>query len=185
MSDTSELRDRIASLFRQPSGHERLGDQTPGEIADAVLAVLPAPVPAELCGSLSQPTYSGEIMRCVLPLGHPRQCQSTTEYPWVSWPSPSAEADLLVTAAHRLALSEALGLGTGAPWDAIRDRAAELRRLADEAQQPTPATTEPVYCGLCLYGSDVGVPGYDDKGPAYINPACPDHSRAATEETSR
>ncbi|MFD7465080.1 hypothetical protein [Streptomyces tendae] len=27
---------------------------------------------------------------------------------------------------HRLALSEALGLGTGAPWDAIRDRAAEL-----------------------------------------------------------
>lgn len=134
MSDTTELRDRIASLFRQPPGRERLGDQTPGEIADAVLAALPAPVLAEPCGSLSQPTYSGEIMRCVLPLGHPRQCQSTTEYPWVSWPSPSAEADLLITAAHRLALSEALGLGTGAPWDAIRDRAAELRRLADEAQ---------------------------------------------------
>jgi DNA-directed RNA polymerase subunit RPC12/RpoP len=28
--------------------------------------------------------------------------------------------------AHRLALSEALGLGTGAPWDAIHDRATEL-----------------------------------------------------------
>ena len=28
--------------------------------------------------------------------------------------------------AHRLALSTALGLGTGAPWDAIRDRAQEL-----------------------------------------------------------
>lgn len=42
MSDTTELRDRIAALFRQPPGHERLGDQTPGEIADAVLAVLPA-----------------------------------------------------------------------------------------------------------------------------------------------
>lgn len=27
---------------------------------------------------------------------------------------------------HRLALSEALGLGTGAPWDAIEERAAEL-----------------------------------------------------------
>jgi len=27
---------------------------------------------------------------------------------------------------HRLALSEALGLGTGAPWDAIHDRATEL-----------------------------------------------------------
>ncbi|MFB7736224.1 hypothetical protein ACFC08_17925 [Streptomyces sp. NPDC056112] len=36
---------------------------------------------------------------------------------------------------HRLALSLALGLGTGAPWDAIRDRADELRRMADEAQQ--------------------------------------------------
>ena len=27
---------------------------------------------------------------------------------------------------HRLALSQALGLGTGAPWDAVRERAAEL-----------------------------------------------------------
>lgn len=35
---------------------------------------------------------------------------------------------------------------------------------------------EPIYCGVCLYGSDVGVPGYDDKGPAYINPACADHN---------
>ncbi|WP_327335907.1 hypothetical protein OG384_04535 [Streptomyces sp. NBC_01324] len=35
---------------------------------------------------------------------------------------------------YRLALSEALGLGTGAPWDAIRDRAAELHRAA---AQPT------------------------------------------------
>jgi hypothetical protein len=34
--------------------------------------------------------------------------------------------------AHRLALSTALGLGTGAPWDAIRERAAEL------AGQPAP-----------------------------------------------
>jgi hypothetical protein len=34
---------------------------------------------------------------------------------------------------HRLALSEALGLGTGAPWDAIRDRADQLRRAVDEA----------------------------------------------------
>ena len=38
------LRDRIAALFRHPPGEERLGDATPGEIADAVLAVLPAPV---------------------------------------------------------------------------------------------------------------------------------------------
>ncbi|MEV6313388.1 hypothetical protein AB0M10_32965 [Streptomyces sp. NPDC051840] len=38
-----QLRERIAALFRQPPGGERLGDATPGEIADAVLALLPAP----------------------------------------------------------------------------------------------------------------------------------------------
>lgn len=32
--------------------------------------------------------------------------------------------------AHRLALSDALGLGTGAPWDAIRERAAELHNAS-------------------------------------------------------
>lgn len=41
-SDRAALRDRIAALFRCPPGVERLGDATPGEIADAVLAVLPA-----------------------------------------------------------------------------------------------------------------------------------------------
>ncbi|MCI3246479.1 hypothetical protein, partial [Streptomyces spinosisporus] len=35
---------------------------------------------------------------------------------------------------HRLALSESLDLGTGAPWDAIHERVQELRRLAAEAQ---------------------------------------------------
>ncbi|GGZ84119.1 hypothetical protein [Streptomyces rubiginosohelvolus] len=103
-------------------------------VARQLLGTNAAEPESEPCGSLSQPTYSGEIMRCVLPVGHPRQCQSTTEYPWVSWPSPTAQADLLVTEMHRLALSEALGLGTGAPWDAIRDRAAEL-----VAAPPAPA----------------------------------------------
>lgn len=41
---------------------------------------------------------------------------------------------------------------------------------------------EPIYCGLCLYGSDLGVPGYDDKGPAYTNPTCPDHSPGTDKE---
>nr|WP_015060940.1 hypothetical protein [Streptomyces sp. W75]AFH75126.1 hypothetical protein pCQ4.1 [Streptomyces sp. W75] len=36
--------------------------------------------------------------------------------------------------------------------------------------------SEPIYCGRCLYGSDIGVPGYDDKGPAYTNPECPYHN---------
>lgn len=41
MTDQTD-RDRIAALFRHPPGGERLGDATPGEIADAVLSVLPA-----------------------------------------------------------------------------------------------------------------------------------------------
>ncbi|MFJ3984371.1 hypothetical protein [Streptomyces fungicidicus] len=64
-----------------------------------------------------------------------------------------------------------------------QDKAAlvSLRRMSDEAQQPcTDRRVEPIHCGLCLYGSDVGVPGYDDKGPAYTNPACPDHNTEAT-----
>ena len=40
---------------------------------------------------------------------------------------------------HRLALSEALGLGTGAPWDAIRERAAELHNGAGTPQPETQA----------------------------------------------
>ncbi|MFJ3037750.1 hypothetical protein [Streptomyces tendae] len=40
--DRAALRDRIAALFRHKPDEERLGDATPGEIADAVLAVLPA-----------------------------------------------------------------------------------------------------------------------------------------------
>jgi hypothetical protein len=42
-ADQTALRDRIAALFRSAPGQERLGNATPGEIADAVLAVLPAP----------------------------------------------------------------------------------------------------------------------------------------------
>lgn len=40
---------------------------------------------------------------------------------------------------HRFALSVKLGLGTGAPWDAIHDRVADLSRMADETQ---PAETD-------------------------------------------
>jgi hypothetical protein len=48
-------------------------------------------------------------------------------------------------------------------------------------EQPTPLD-EPIYCGLCLYGSDLGVPGYDDKGPAHVNPVCLDHNPDAEKE---
>jgi hypothetical protein len=42
---------------------------------------------------------------------------------------------------QRLALSQALGLGTGAPWDAIRDRAAELAATSAPVS-PAPAEFE-------------------------------------------
>lgn len=45
--------------------------------------------------------------------------------------------------AYRLALSTALGLGTGANWEAIRDRAEDL--VADETQQPE--TRQSCACG--------------------------------------
>ena len=41
------------------------------------------------CGSRSLPTYSGNVVHCVLDAGHSKQCQSATEYPYVSWPNPS------------------------------------------------------------------------------------------------
>lgn len=53
-----ELRDRIAALFRHQPGAERLGDATPGEISDAVLAALPAPalvVARRVLGTTAQP----------------------------------------------------------------------------------------------------------------------------------
>jgi hypothetical protein len=85
--------------------------------------------------------------------------------------------------AHRLALSDALGLGTGAPWDAIHDRAAELRdelerrtlmlrasravvaglgvyraaalrEAADETQQPEAICKCPGWCGHKTTGAD-------------------------------
>ncbi|MFE6931785.1 hypothetical protein ACFVDT_07110 [Streptomyces sp. NPDC057699] len=48
-TDTDQLRDRIAAMFRHAPGAERLGDATPGEIADAVLAALPTSGPCT-CG---------------------------------------------------------------------------------------------------------------------------------------
>lgn len=62
------------------------------------------------------------------------------------------------TEAHRLALSEALDLGTGAPWDAIHERVQELHRLAAQEQQqecdhsfpdPFPASLDRI--GNCRY----------------------------------
>ncbi|MFE1903839.1 hypothetical protein ACFW96_09225 [Streptomyces gardneri] len=56
---------------------------------DAVLAAIGQQPEATSCGSRSLPTYSGEVVRCVLHVGHAKQCQSAAEHPYVSWPNPS------------------------------------------------------------------------------------------------
>lgn len=55
------LREEVASLFRQPPGAERLGDATPGEIADAVAAVFKGHQAAILaeCDAMEQAMANG------------------------------------------------------------------------------------------------------------------------------
>jgi len=51
------------------------------------------------------------------------------------------DAETLPVELHRLSLSDALDLGTGAPWDAIYGRIVELRHLPDA--DPAPAVVPP------------------------------------------
>lgn len=119
MPDTTPtLRDRIAQALYQHSHpgwalsyadlDEDQRDTYQGR-ADAVLAVLPAPVDR---AAVTPPALTEE--------------------------------------GHRFALSVTFGLGTGAPWDTIHERVAELRRLADEtptADAGLPARLEAVLTG--------------------------------------
>lgn len=128
--DLTALRDRIAeALHRQLPGcaHDGHGHDC-AALADAVLAVLPArtieaPVEAYLdflLGNAPCPDLS------LLPL--PRREVVTVRLGSVNalvGRGMSAPVDRAVEE-HRLALSDALGLGTGAPWDAIHDRVTEL-----------------------------------------------------------
>jgi hypothetical protein len=64
-----------------------------GQYADAALAVarkILGTTELQPCGSRSLPTYSGEVVRCVLTARHAGQCQSAAEYPYVSWPNPAS-----------------------------------------------------------------------------------------------
>lgn len=36
------------------------------------------------------------------------------------------------------------------------------------------------HCGMCVYPSDIGVPGRDE--PAYVNPTCPEHGDEPSHE---
>ncbi|MGW3144872.1 hypothetical protein ACWDG1_09355 [Streptomyces sp. NPDC001177] len=64
-----------------------------------------------------------------------------------NWHPPEIDAD--PAEAHRLALSTALGLGTGAPWDAIRDRAAELAGARQQSDTEAPVLVETLARLLC------------------------------------
>jgi hypothetical protein len=58
----------------------------------------------------------------------------------------SVQVTPLLPEPYRLALSQALGLGTGAPWEALLDRARELGEADAPVAPETPAVAE-VYCG--------------------------------------
>jgi len=92
----------------------------PTEVADAVLAVLPEPTdryPTAWRSARSRAQAYGEGI-----LLHVAQRDF--------W-QMAAEQNYAAGEAHRLALSEALGLGTGAPWDAIREQAAAVPSAAE------------------------------------------------------
>lgn len=58
----------------------------------------------------------------------------------------SVQVTPLLPEPYRLALSQALGLGTGAPWEALLDRARELGEADAPVAPEIPAVVE-VYCG--------------------------------------
>jgi hypothetical protein len=107
-TDQAALRDRIAEALR-PGSRDRGGQYPEGLLrdVDAVLAVLLGPIPPDT----DIPTWTA--IRAIQLMNEAGR----------------------ETEAQRLALSQALGLGTGAPWDAIRDRAAELAALPEPANR--------------------------------------------------
>ena len=121
-TDLPALRDRIADALAKADGWEWADgfDKTRSPSfqgyqrqADAVLAVLPA---VDREATYRAAWHSARQRARVLSDELARRAPLNAEYAAFWW-----EAD-----GHRLALSEALGLGAGAPWDAIRERAAEL-----------------------------------------------------------
>jgi hypothetical protein len=108
------LRDRIAALFRHPPGVERLGDATPGEIADAVMAEFPdtARLHDQLLTQQAELAHLRGLLRTENGRANSAIDRETT----------TEEAE----EAYRLAVSAALRLGTGANWEAIHDRAEDL-----------------------------------------------------------
>lgn len=100
--DPATTADKAAALdmtpteyrkYRHDAAVEQIRKAAGGLLAETGLRVMDALDGAtgqQPCGSRSLPTYSGEVVRCVLTVGHAGQCQSAAEYPYVSWPNPAS-----------------------------------------------------------------------------------------------
>ncbi|MVO84155.1 hypothetical protein GPA10_05060 [Streptomyces sp. p1417] len=132
-----DLRDRITRAL------DECRSLIPTAQADAVLAVLPAP--ADRAADTPPPalTEEGRLRARVQVLEEDAErdqglakvgarCMREGHQGLI-------ETGRAVVEGHRFALSVRLGLGTDASWDSIYEQVAELRRMADEAQQTQPA----------------------------------------------
>ncbi|MGW1158446.1 hypothetical protein ACWD5Q_06635 [Streptomyces sp. NPDC002513] len=166
------LRDRIRRAVCEAEGFawdsDMLEPDEYGEVADAVLAVLPEPTSraAEEAAVVPPPalTEVGRLRAQVEVLTQDMarnqglakvgaRCMREGHQGLI-------ETGRVVLEGHRFALSVKLDLGTGAPWDAIYERVQELRRLAAEAQQQR-GTEAPTSFVLWLDASDGSVPTHD------------------------
>jgi hypothetical protein len=129
--DQTALRDGIADALARVDGWT----WTPGldrsaspswqgylKRADAVLAVLPPPADRAAVERDRYRTAWRSARERAQAFGEGVLLHVAQRDFW----QKAAEQNYAATEAHRLALSEALALGTGAPWDAIHDRATEL-----------------------------------------------------------
>ncbi|MFI2084353.1 hypothetical protein ACH43Y_28840 [Streptomyces rubiginosohelvolus] len=126
-----QLRAAVAALFRQPPGVERLGDATPGEIADAVLSVLPAPALAVARQLLGTTEAEGEP-GCAMPGFMGCDCDHVTgcQHP-AAPPAPADRAAHYREAANGLAALGPLDNLVSAPA-AWTEAIETLRRMADQ-----------------------------------------------------
>jgi hypothetical protein len=113
-ADRAALRDRIRRAVCEAEGFtwdsDMLEPDEYGDHADMVLAALFGPIPE------GTDTATWTAIRAIQLMNEAGRERDAAEE-------------------QRLALSEALSLGTGAPWDAIRERAAELAAQAAPADR--------------------------------------------------
>lgn len=153
-TDRAALRDRIAKALHE-ARRPGLGGMTEADavayMADAVLAVLPAgsedatttraavtPPPAlteagRLRAQVEVLQQDAERDRGLAKVG--ARCMREGHQGLI-------EQGRAVIEGWRFALSVALDLGTGAPWEAIHERVKELRRLAAETQPSEPTADD-------------------------------------------